>query len=326
MTNRRAFIAGLGSAAAWPMVARGQQTRKLPTIGFLGATTPSTQKQWTEAFVRRLRELDWTDGQNIEIEYRWAEGRNERAAENFAEFVRLRAEIIVTHSVPLVQAAKRATATIPIVFAVAGDPIGTGLVASLSRPGANVTGMSLQLSDAAGKRVELLRQIIPDLRRLAIMVNIGNPNEMMEMREVQAAAGRFNLASSILEIQRPEDIEPALAAAKGDAGALYVCTDALINTYRAQTNMFALRAQLPTVTGFREFVDAGGLISYGANYPALFRRTAELVDKILRGARAGDIPVEQPSKFDLVVNLKTAKVLGLTVPPMLLATADEVIE
>jgi putative tryptophan/tyrosine transport system substrate-binding protein len=320
---RREFISLLGGAAAWPIAARAQQPGKLPTVGFLGATTPSAQKKWTDAFVQRLRELDWIEGRSIAIEYRWAEGRTDRAAETFAEFVRLKVEVIVTHPTTLALAAKQVTSLIPIVFAVAGDPVGTGLVASLARPGGNVTGLSLQTTDTVSKRLELLREVVPGLRRLA---SIANPIAVLEMREVQAVASTLGLEVATLEIRRAEDIAPAFEALNGRAEALYVCTDPLANTQRVSINTLALNARLPSVCGFPQFVEAGGLISYGANFPALFRRAAVFVDKILRGAKPADIPVEQPTKFDLVVNLKTAKALGLEFPPTLVARADEVIE
>jgi putative tryptophan/tyrosine transport system substrate-binding protein len=212
------------------------------------------------------------------------------------------------------------------VFAVAGDPVGTGLVASLARPGGNVTGLSLQITDTVGKRLEMLREVVPDLRRLAMMGNIGNPIAVLEMREVQAVATTLGLEVAPLEIRQAEDIAPALEGLKGRVEALYVGTDPLMNTQRVRINTLALNARLPSVCGFPEFVEAGGLISYGANFAALFRRAAELVDKILRGAKPADIPVEQSTKFDLVINLKTAKALGIDVPAALLARADEVIE
>jgi ABC-type uncharacterized transport system substrate-binding protein len=223
-------------------------------------------------------------------------------------------------------AAKQATSLIPIVFAVAGDPVGTGLVASLARPGGNVTGLSLQTTDTVSKRLELLREVVPGLRRLAVMASIANPIAVLEMREVQAVASTLGLEVATLEIRRAEDIAPAFEALNGRAEALYVCTDPLANTQRVSINTLALNARLPSVCGFPQFVEAGGLISYGANFPALFRRAAVFVDKILRGAKPADIPVEQPTKFDLVVNLKTAKALGLEFPPTLVARADEVIE
>jgi ABC-type uncharacterized transport system substrate-binding protein len=325
--NRRKFISLLGGmAATWPLAAWAQQAAKLPTIGFLGQSTRSAASEWTAAFVQRLRELGWTDGRNVAIEYRWAEGREERFAEIAAEFVRLKVDIIVTSGTPQVVAAKQATSVIPIVFAAAGDPVAGGLVASLARPGGNATGLSSLVADLAGKRLELLREFVPGLGCLAIMANVGNPLSVLEMREVQAAAGTLGLEVHTLEIRRAQDIAPAFEALKGRADALYVCIDALVNANRIRINTSALGARLPTMHGSRDYVEAGGLMSYGPNYPDLFRRSADYVDKILHGAKPGDIPVEQPTKFDLVVNLTTAKALGLDVPPTLLARADEVIE
>jgi putative ABC transport system substrate-binding protein len=232
----------------------------------------------------------------------------------------------VTHPTPLALAAKQATSAIPIVFAVAGDPVGTGLVASLARPGGNVTGLSLQITDTVSKRLELLREVVPGFRQLAMMVNISNPIAVLEKRDVEAVAATLGLDVAPLEIRQAEDIAPAFEALKGRAEALYVGTDPLVNTQGVRINTLALNARLPSVCGFPEFVEAGGLISYGANFTALFRRAAELVDKILRGAKPADIPVEQSTKFDLTINVKTAKVLGLIIPPTLLARADEVIE
>jgi putative ABC transport system substrate-binding protein len=324
--KRREFISLLGGAAAWPFAAWAQQPVKLPTIGFLGATTPSAQTKWTDAFVQRLRELDWIEGRNVAILYRWAEGRTERAPEIFAEFVRLKVEVIVTHPTALAVAAKQATSLIPIVFALAGDPVGSGLVTSLARPGGNVTGLSLQMPDALTKRLELLREIVPGLRRLTILVNVGNLIAVQEMRSVEELAAALGIETIISEIRRAEDIEAAFEAFNGRSEALYVCTEPLVNIHRARINALALNAHLPSVVGFPEFVEAGGLISFGPNYPALWRRSAEFVDKILRGAKPADIPVEQPTKFDLVLNLKTAKTLGLAIPESLLLRANAVIE
>jgi putative ABC transport system substrate-binding protein len=276
--------------------------------------------------VQRLRELHWIEGRTVAIEIRWAEGRNERLADTAAEFVRRKVDVIVTSATPPTVAAKQATSVIPIVFAAVGDPVGAGLVESLARPGGNVTGLSLQQTDAVGKRLELLREVIPGLHRLAIMANSSNPSAGLDMREAQATAGTLGLESVTSEIRRPEDIAPAFDALKGRVEALYVVNDPLVNTNRVRMNTLALAARLPAIYGFREFVEAGGLMSYGPNYSDLFRRAADYVDKILRGAKPADIPVEQPTKFDLVVNLTTAKALGLQVPPMLLARADEVIE
>jgi putative tryptophan/tyrosine transport system substrate-binding protein len=324
--RRRQFIALLGgAAAAWPLSARAQQSSKLSTIGFLGATTASFQSQHIAAFVRRLRELGWIEGHTVAIEYRWAEGRPERFAEIATEFVRLKVDVIVTLG-GAVLAAKQATSVIPIVFASAGDPVGGGLVASLARPGGNITGLSVQAPDLAGKRLELLREIFPDVRRLAIIGSVEYAATVLEMGEAQAAARTLGLEVVRSEIRRAEDIAPAFEALKGVADALYVVVDLLVNTNRARIHTLAMSARLPSIYNAKEHVEAGGLMSYGPNYPDLYRRAAEYVDKILRGAKPGDIPVEQPTKFELVVNLTTAKALGLTIPPGMLARADEVIE
>ena len=325
--KRRAFVTLLGSAVAtWPLAARAQQAAKLPTIGYLGSGTPLTDSQWLAAFVQRLRELGWIDGRNVAIEIRWAEGRAERYAEIAAELVRLKVDVILTHNTPPILAAKQATSVIPIVFATAGDPVGTGVVASLARPGGNVTGLSTQLNDTAGKRLELVREVVPNLRRLAIIGNIGNPITVLEMNEVKAAAHTFGLEVSVLDIRRADDIGSAFDALKGQADALYLCGDPLITTNRIRINTLALGARLPTMSVFRQYVEAAGLMSYGPNYPDLFRRAADLIDKILRGAKPADIPVDQATKFDLTINLTTAKVLGLTIPESFLLRADEVIE
>jgi putative tryptophan/tyrosine transport system substrate-binding protein len=323
--RRREFITLLGGAAAWPLAAHAQQSGKLPIIGFLGASTPSGWRLWVAAFERRLRELGWIDGRTVAIEYRWAEGRTERYTEIAAEFVRLKVEVIVTVG-SAVLAVKQATSVIPIVFAVAVDPLGSGLVANLARPGGNVTGLSVQSADLAGKRLEILRELLPNLRRLAIIANVGYRAAALEMDEVQAAARMLGIEVAPLEIRRMEDIASAFAAIKGHADALYVCPDALINANQMRINTFALGMRLPTIQGPREYLDSGGLMSYGPNYPDLFRRAADYVDKILRGTKPADIPIEQPTKFNLVINLTTAKSLGLEVPPTLLARADEVIE
>ena len=325
--RRRKFLATLlGGAATWPLAARAQQPAKLPTIGFLGANTPAVQIRWTAAFVQRLRELGWIEGRTIAIEFRWAEGRSERAAEIVAEFVRQKVDVIVTGGTEYVLAAKQVTSVIPIVFSNVGDPVDSGLVAGLARPGGNVTGLSIQGTDTAGKRVELLRDVIPSLRRLAIMANVGNPAVVLELRQVQAVARTLGLEVTTLEIRRAEDITPAFEALKSRADALYIVPDPLVNTHRVRINTLALGTRLPTISGVREQVEAGGLMSYGANFPDLFRRAADLVDKILRGAKPADIPVEQPTKFDLIINITTAKALGLEIPSTLLARADEVIE
>jgi putative ABC transport system substrate-binding protein len=322
--RRRAFISLLGGAAAWPVVARAQQAGKLPTIGFLGSNA-SGWSSWTATFAGRLRELGWIEDRSIAIEYRWAEARPERYAEIAAEFVRLKVDVILTTGAA-VPAAKQATAVIPIVFAVTSDPVGGGLVTSLARPGGNVTGLSIQNTETAGKRVELLREAVPPLRQLAIMTNAGFPQSMLAYDQVRAAARTLGLDIAPLEIRRAEDIAPAFKTLKLQAGALYVVDDAFIDANKVSIITLALAARLPTIFSSRTFVQAGALMSYGASFPALFRRAAELVDKILRGTKPGDIPVEQPTKFELVINLTTAKALGLKIPESFLLRADEVIE
>jgi len=324
--KRREFITLLGGAAVWPVAARAQQPATLPTIGYLGASPAEVASQWTAAFVQRLRGLGWIEGRTIAIEYRWADGRSERFAEIAAEFVRLKVNLIFTYSTPSVVAAKQATSSIPIVFPTAGDPVGNKLVVSLARPGGNVTGLSTQQTDTASKRIELFREVVPGLHRLAILANVGSSNAAVDMDEVRVVADTLGLGVVRSEIRRAEDTVPAFEALRGRADALYVCADPLVTTKRVHINTLALGMRLPTMYAFRAFVDAGGLISYGPNFPDLFRRAAEIVDKILRGTRPADIPVEQPTKFDLVINLITAKALGLEVPPTLLARADEVIE
>jgi putative ABC transport system substrate-binding protein len=325
--RRRDFIKAIGgSAAVWPLGARAQQQRKLPTIGLVGSGTPSTQGQAAAGLAQRLRELGWIEGRTVAIEYRWAEGRNERAAEFVAEFVRLKVDVIVPVGSPETAAAKQATSLIPIVFVLVGDPVGSGFVASLPRPGGNITGLSNQATDISGKRLELLRDMIPNLRRLAIMANAGNRIPLQEMSEVQTVAAAFDVATTTVEIRQTEDVAPAFEALKGRAEALYVCADGLTLSSRVHINTFALVARLPTMHGNRGLLEGGGLMSYGASQSDLFRRAGDLVDKVLRGTKPADIPVEQPTKFDLVVNLITAKAFGLDVPAALLARADEVIE
>jgi ABC-type uncharacterized transport system substrate-binding protein len=324
--GRRKFLASLGGvAAAWPLATWAQQS-KLPTIGVVGPTTASIASQWTAALVQRLRELGWIEDRTVAIEYRWAQGQTERAAEIAAEFVRLKVDVIVTAGTLNVVAAKQVTSVVPIVFAGAGDPVGTGLVASLARPGGNITGLSNQSTDLAAKRIELLREIVPGLRRLAIMAYVGAPIAMLEAGEARAAALTLGLEAVMLEIRQAEDISTAFETLKGRAEALHLASGQLLNTNRLQINTLALAARLPTMHTFRALVESGGLMFYGPNFQHLSRRAADYVDKILRGAKPADIPVEQPTKFDLVINLKTAKALGIEVPPTLLARADEVIE
>jgi putative tryptophan/tyrosine transport system substrate-binding protein len=322
---RRKFIEALGSATiALPLTARAQPAGKMPTFGFLG-TVATGWRPWTDAFVQRLQQLGWTESRTITIVYRWDEGRLERDAEVAAEFVRLKPDVIVTND-PGAEALKNATTSIPIVFALAPDPIGAGLVTNLARPGGNITGLSLQSTDLAGKRLELLHGVVPHFRKLAMMFNGGYPVSKLERDEVAAAARPLSVEIMPLEIHGAEDIAPAFASLTGQVDSLYVVGDALTFANRTQITKLALSAKLPGIFSDRLFSRAGGLMSYGPNFQDLFKRAAELVDKILRGAKPGDIPVEQPTKFELAVNLKTAEALGLTVPPTLLARAEDVIE
>jgi ABC-type uncharacterized transport system substrate-binding protein len=321
--KRREFITLLGGAAAWPLAARAQQ--KLPVIGFVGSSR-SNYSQWVAAFVQRLRELGWVDGRTMAVEARWAEGRAERYGEIAAEFVRLKVAVIVAMGTPPTVAAKEATSAVPIVFVAVNDPVGTGLVASLARPGGNITGLANQHSDLAGKRIELLREIVPNFHRLSVLGNIANPANLLEMDSVQTIARKVGLEVASFQFRRAEDIALVFEASKGRADAVYVCADPFVNTNRVRINTLAVGARLPTMHGFREYVEAGGLISYGPNVSDLMRRAGDLVDKILRGTKPSDIPVEQPTKFDIVINLTTAKTLGLAIPDSFLLRADEVIE
>jgi putative ABC transport system substrate-binding protein len=322
--KRREFITLVGgAAAAWPLATRAQP-RKLPMIGFLRTGTGSSMNEWTAAFVERMRELGWVEGHTVKIEYRSGEGRIERFTEIGVEFARLNVDVIVTSGAAVLPI-RRAT-SIPIVFVPAVDPLGSGLVASLARPGGNTTGLSTQAPDLASKRVELLREIMPGLRRLAIMANVDYSAAKQEMSEAQTTAHTLGLEPVKAEIRRAEDVASTFDALRGRADALYVVLDPLVNANQDRINTFALSARLPTMFGTRQYTAGGGLISYGPNFPNLHRRAADFVDKILRGANPGDIPVEQPTKFDLVINLITARALGITVPPTVLARADEVIE
>jgi ABC-type uncharacterized transport system substrate-binding protein len=328
MMKRREFITLIGGAtAAWPLAADAQQAAKRPTIGFLGGSTATSQGAWVAAFTKRLRELGWIEGRTVTVEYRWAEGRPDRFVKIAAEFVQLKVDVIYAIGTEATLAAKQATAVIPIVFPIAFDPVGIGLVASLARPGGNVTGLSTQQADIGAKRIGLLREIMPGLRRLAIMFNAGYPGGVLEVDQVQVAGRTLGLDEVLpAEIRRAEDVAPAIASVKGRADALYVVADPLANLNRMRISTLSLVAGLPTIFAQREYVEAGGLMSYGPDYLDLNRRGVDYVDKILRGTKPSDLPVEQPTKIDLVVNLIIAQALGLDVPPALLARADEVIE
>jgi putative ABC transport system substrate-binding protein len=310
---------------AWPFATRAEQA-KAATIGLLGTGGAAAQSQWTATFLQRMRELGWVEGRNLAIQYRWAEGRTERLNELASELVRLKVDVIVTHNTPGPLAAKQATSTIPIVFATAGDPVGTGIVASLARPGGNVTGMSTQTPDVAGKRLELIRDIVPGLHRLGVLADTDNPFVKLDVSHLRQPGAGLGIEVATFEMRRGEDIDPAFEALKGSTQALYVPATPVAFANRIRINTLALAAHVPTMLGVREYVEAGGLMSYGPNWPHMWQRAADLVDKILRGAKPSDIPVEQPTEFDLVINLTTAKALGLTIPDKLLALANAVIE
>jgi putative ABC transport system substrate-binding protein len=327
--TRREFIALVGSAAATTAgltAARAQQQSKLPTVGLLGPTTASVAGQWTAALVQRLRELGWIEGRTVAIEYRWAQARQDRVAEIASEFVSMKVDVIVTSGVSIITVLKQATSTIPIVFVAAADPVGYGLVASLARPGGNVTGLSNQSSDLTAKRIELLREATPRLSQMGVMVNPSYPAAIPEMVEVQATARTLGIEVVTLEVQRPGDIEPVFDAMKNRVQALMVMRDRLTFDSHPLINTLALAARLPTMHGFRASVESGGLMSYGSNFRDQSRRAADYVDKILRGTKPADLAVQQPTKFELLINLKTAKALGLDMPPRLLMLADELIE
>ena len=321
--RRREFVALLSVSAASPLATVAQQRK--PTIGFLGAGTPSTWSHRVASFVQRLGELGWFESRTVAIEYRWANGNTRRYSEIAAEFVRLNVDVIVTGGTLSGIAAKRATSAIPIVVAASGDPVGTGLVASLGHPGANVTGLSNQQPDAMGKRLEIMREVLPRLRRMGILVNMDNPIHVLEREDIEKTAPSLGLELVTLAIRRADDIAPVFRALQGQVDALYIPPDPLLLAEVSSINALASGARLPTMHGSREYVE-GGLMSYGPNIPDLYRRAADYVDKILRGTKPADLPVEQATKFDFVLNLKTAKALGLTIPPTLLARADEVIE
>jgi putative ABC transport system substrate-binding protein len=322
--RRREFIAALGAAAAWPFAASARQSEKLATIGVLGTSTSSAWSDWVAAFVQEMRKLGWIEGRTIALEYRWGEGRSDRYSAIAAEFARLKVDVIVTTGNAVVEA-RRAASTIPIVFAAANDPVGSGLVANLARPGGNITGLSNQAVDLASKRLGILHELLPSFRRLGIVANIGYPPTLLEVHQLRQAARTVALEPLLFGIRRRQDIYLGFET-WNRAQALYVIGDSLTTANRIQISAFALAMRLPTIFSGREFAEAGGLMSLGPNFPDLFRRAAVYVDKILRGAKPAEIPVEQPTKFDLVINLTTATALGLGVPPSLLTRADEVIE
>jgi putative tryptophan/tyrosine transport system substrate-binding protein len=325
--RRRDFISLVGAASiAWPLAARAQQTGKLPKLGFLTAGSPGATFA-LPALLAGLRQLGWIEGKTIVIEYRYAENRNDRLAELAAELVRLNVDVIVAAGTLAPLAAKQASTTIPIVMTSAGDPLESGLVASLAQPGGNVTGLSLMMGDVSGKRVELLKELVPGLARVAVLWNATNPYSTAVFKETEDAARTLAIDVQSLGVKDPADFASAFELARQKRPeALFTIDDPLTLSQRDPILSFAAAQRLPAIYGVREFATAGGLMAYGASVPDLYRRAAAYADKILRGAKPSALPVEQPTKFDFVINLKTAKAIGLVVPQTLLVAADEVIE
>jgi putative ABC transport system substrate-binding protein len=327
--KRREFITLLGGAAvAWPLATRAQQIGKIRRIGYLGSSSPSLERHLVDAFRQKLRELGHLEGENIAIEYRWAEGRDDRLPGLAAELARLQPDVIVTTGTPGTLAAKTATSTIPIVFASSGNPVSGGLVAGYARPGGNVTGFTVLGPELEGKRLQILREVVPGLSRIAVLWNPANPAVIDFYQQTQAAAAALGLVlQPVVEVRRVDDLKSALSTiADAQAHAMIVLADRLLLAARIPIVNFAATSRLPAIYPYRGYVDAGGLMSYAASDIDQFRRTAVYVDRILKGEKPADLPVQEPVRFELVINLKTAKPLGLDVPPTLLALADEVIE
>ena len=324
--RRREFVTFLGGgAAAWPLVGRGQQLERVRRVGYLTPAHPIPQL--IAGLTEALRQLGWIEGQNILLEFKYAENDADRLARMAAELVQLNVDVIVAGGTLGPLAAKQATATIPIVMTSSGDPLGTGLIASLARPGGNVTGMSLMAPDLGGKRLEILKEILPTLSRVAVLWNAANPYPALVLRETEGAARKLGIEVRSVEVRGHNDFDDALqSAARQAPGALIIVEDPLTTNARQQIAGFAAKNRLPTISGLREFVEAGALFAYGAQLVDLVRRAAGYVDKILKGAKPADLPVMQPTTFELVINLKTAKALGIEIPPTLLARADELIE
>ena len=327
--NRRAFIGVLpGSFLAAPRVAVAQQADKTARLGYLGVNRPEEVRSLLEALQAGLRELGWVDGHNIQIAFRWAEGRSDQLRRLADELVRLRVNVIIAPTTQAIQAAQKATLEIPIVMTVANDPISAGFGASLARPGSNITGMTLDPEpEIFGKHIELLAQVVPRMTRATVLVNPLNPSHRLMSEAIRAAARTYGTQLNFVEARSPDQIEGALGTTKKSRpDAVLIHADGLLYGQRRRIADFAIRNRLPTIYPWREAAEAGGLMTYGANVADNFRRAARFIDRILRGAKPGDLPIERPTKFELVINLKTAKALGLTIPPSLLARADEVIE
>ena len=307
--------------------AAAQQPKKVPRIGYLSGVSPSAISDRTEAFRQGLRELGYVEGKNIVIEYRWAEGRVDRLPDLATELVRLKVEVIVTSGPTPTRSTKEATVTIPIVMTQVGDPVGNGFVASLARPGGNITGLSTLAPELSGKQLELLKEIIPKLSRVAVLGTSTNPDSAQSLKETELAAGAFGVKLQYLDVLGPKDIETAFQAArKGRADAILALSSRVLVSQRTQVVDLAVKSRLPAIYRNREDVEAGGLMSYGVSLTDLSRRAAAYVDKILKGAKPADLPVEQPMKFEFVINLKAAKQIGLTIPPNVLVRADKVIK
>jgi len=315
------------SLALAPLAAEGQQAGKIYRIGMLETTSMALNAANLNAFRQGLRELGYVEGRNFMIEYRSADGRRERFPELATELVRLKVDVILTRGTPAVMAAKNATGTIPVVMAASGDPLLSGVVAGLARPGGNVTGLSAIVVEVTGKRLQLLREVVPGVSRIAVLLDMGNPNNALQWKETESAAPSLGVQPQLLDVRKPGDFGGAFdAAIRQRAGAMVVGIDALTQANHRPIIDLAAKHRLPAIYAAREFVDAGGLVAYGVSYPHLYHRAASFVDKILKGAKPADLPVEQPTKFELVINLKTAKALGLTIPQTILLQADHVIE
>jgi len=312
---------------AAPLAVEAQVPAKVFRIGFLATNTPAATAPRLEAFRQGLRDLGYVEGRNIAIEYRWAEGRVERLPDFAVELVGLKVDVIVALSTPDALAAKKATRTIPIVFVTAGDPVGSGLVAGIARPGGNVTGLSLLAPEIVARQLQLLKEAVPKVSRVAVLSNPANPYTALLVKETEAAARSLGVRVQLVGVRGADALDDAFSAiAKERPGALFVLFDPLLFGQRTRIAEFANKNRLPAMYAHREYAEAGGLMAYGSDLRDNFRRAATYVDKILRGAKPADLPVEQPTKFELVINLKTAKALGLTIPPSLLQRADEVIQ
>ena len=323
--KRREFITLLGCAVAWPLASRAQG--RIPRVGFMGNSTAALEANLVDSFREGLRELGYEEGRNIAIEYRWADGQYERFAALVTELIAAKVDVIVTAGTPAALAVKKATSTVPLVMVAVGDPVGTGLVPSLARPDGNLTGLSSVAPDLEGKRLELLREIVPSVSRIAVFLNSVNPFHATSMRQAQTAGKTLGIKVQQYDIRKSEDLDGAFAAIRKERpDALLILADRVFLHNRERIVDFTGEQHLPNVNAYKELVEAGGLISYGPSYEDMHKRAAIYVNKILKGAKPGNLPIEQPTKFTLIVNLKAAKALGISMPPAVLSRADEVIE